>query len=109
MGSNMQRQAVPLLEEQAPLVGTGIEVRAAKDSGVMVIAKHDGEVIASDATRILVKRKTGGEVDEYKLIKFQRTNQGTCFNQKPLLKPVKRLRKAMFLLTDLQPIMDVLH
>ncbi|HQQ22460.1 MAG TPA: DNA-directed RNA polymerase subunit beta [Spirochaetota bacterium] len=94
MGSNMQRQAVPLLEEQAPLVGTGIEVRAAKDSGVMVIAKHDGEVIASDATRILVKRKTGGEVDEYKLIKFQRTNQGTCFNQKPVVKTGAKVKKG---------------
>lgn len=93
MGSNMQRQAVPLLEEEAPLVGTGIEPRAAKDSGVMSIAKADGEIIASDATRILLKKKNG-EVDEYKLVKYQKTNQGTCFNQKPVVKAGQKVKKG---------------
>ena len=94
MGSNMQRQAVPLLEEEAPLVGTGIEVRAAKDSGCMVVAKYDGEVLSSDANRIVIKRKTGSETDEYKLVKFQRTNQGTYFNQKPIVKTGAKVKKG---------------
>ncbi|MBN1500663.1 MAG: DNA-directed RNA polymerase subunit beta [Spirochaetes bacterium] len=93
MGSNMQRQAVPLLVEEAPLVGTGIEPRAAKDSGVMVVSKHTGEVVAADAQRILIKTKTG-EVEEYKLTKFKRTNQGTCFNQKPIVKTGDKIKKG---------------
>jgi DNA-directed RNA polymerase subunit beta len=83
MGSNMQRQAVPLLRAQAPLVGTGIEARAAADSGEMILAKEDGEVIAVTGNVIVVageKRKT-----EYPLKKFVRSNQGTCINQKPLV------------------------
>jgi DNA-directed RNA polymerase subunit beta len=90
MGSNMQRQAVPLLKAQAPLIGTGMEGTVARDSGVTVIAKHMGIVDQVDANRIVV-RVTAGEdgiagVDIYNLLKFQRSNQSTCINQKPLVK-----------------------
>jgi DNA-directed RNA polymerase subunit beta len=84
MGSNMQRQAVPLLTEEAPLIGTGMEPAAAYDSGVLVIADRGGEVIYSDAQLVKVKTSTG-EIDEYNLLKYKRTNQGTCFNQRPLV------------------------
>ena len=85
MGCNMQRQAVPLLFPEAPLVGTGMESKAAYDSGVLVKAKNTGTVSYVSSTRIDVKKK-GGEVDSYKLIKYQRTNQDTCFNQRPMMK-----------------------
>ena len=84
MGSNMQRQAVPLLVEEAPLVGTGIETAAAYDSGVLVIAKRGGEVTFVDAKKIIIK-VSDKESDTYNLQKFKRTNQGTCFNQKPIV------------------------
>jgi DNA-directed RNA polymerase subunit beta len=84
MGSNMQRQAVPLLTEEAPLVGTGVEPHAAYDSGVLLIAKRAGEVIYVDGSIVKVKLSSG-EIDEYMLQKFKRTNQGTCFNQKPVV------------------------
>jgi DNA-directed RNA polymerase subunit beta len=84
MGSNMQRQAVPLLTEEAPLVGTGVEPHAAYDSGVLLIAKRAGEVIYVDGSTVKV-RLSSGEIDEYMLQKFKRTNQGTCFNQKPVV------------------------
>ena len=84
MGSNMQRQAVPLLRSEAPLVGTGMEYRAAKDTGEVVCAGADGVVTYVDAERIEVKRK-GGTVDTYRLAKFQRSNQGTCINQRPIV------------------------
>jgi DNA-directed RNA polymerase subunit beta len=96
MGSNMQRQAVPLMVEEAPLVGTGIEPRAAKDSGVMVVSESDGEVVASDAKRIQVKAKNG-KVDTYELIKFKRTNQGTCFNQRPIVQTGEKVKKGSVL------------
>ncbi|MBI4529378.1 MAG: DNA-directed RNA polymerase subunit beta [Deltaproteobacteria bacterium] len=91
MGSNMQRQAVPLLRTEAPLVGTGMEKTVARDSGVTVVAKRDGVVESVDSTRIVVKadrpsgshRDTG--VDIYNLIKYQRSNQNTCINQKPIV------------------------
>jgi DNA-directed RNA polymerase subunit beta len=84
MGSNMQRQAVPLLVEEAPLVGTGIEKAAAYDSGVSVISKNGGEVVYVDAHKIEID--TGSKKpDIYELLKFKRTNQGTCFNQKPIV------------------------
>ncbi len=92
MGSNMQRQAVPLLTTQAPLVGTGMEEVVATDSGVTVVAKRDGVVDSVDATRLVVKAKdfTEGDldpgVDIYNLIKYQRSNQNTCINQKPIVK-----------------------
>ncbi|GAB6034909.1 DNA-directed RNA polymerase subunit beta [Galenea microaerophila] len=91
MGSNMQRQAVPTLRAEKPLVGTGIEKTVAIDSGVTVVAKRGGEVISSDASRIVVRVNTDeiqdGEsgVDIYNLVKFQRSNQNTCINQKPIV------------------------
>ncbi|WP_132769248.1 DNA-directed RNA polymerase subunit beta [Tepidibacillus fermentans] len=93
MGSNMQRQAVPLLVPEAPLVGTGMEHKAAKDSGVCVIAKHDGVVEYVDARSIWIRRQevidgkvVKGDLDKYKLHKFMRSNQGTCINQRPIVR-----------------------
>ncbi|WP_194191653.1 DNA-directed RNA polymerase subunit beta [Clostridium chrysemydis] len=85
MGSNMQRQAVPLLKPQAPIVGTGIEYRAAADSGVLPKAKNAGTVTYVSASEIKVKRDVDGGIDTYKLLKFKRSNQGTCINQRPLV------------------------
>ncbi|MBI5203530.1 MAG: DNA-directed RNA polymerase subunit beta [Nitrospirae bacterium] len=86
MGSNMQRQAVPLLRSQAPIVGTGMEHVAARDSGALVIARRPGIVESVDASRVVVKvTENGGGVDIYSLIKFQRSNQATCINQKPIV------------------------
>ena len=84
MGANMQRQAVPLLKTEAPVVGTGMEYKAAYDSGVVVIAKRGGEVVALDAKTIEIKTKNG-EIDRYELIKFSGSNQGTCINQRPIV------------------------
>lgn len=84
MGANMQRQAVPLLKTQAPLVGTGMEFKAACDSGVMVLAKNPGTVIKVDAGNIIIQNDSGSK-DSYKLQKFVRSNQGTCINQIPLV------------------------
>ena len=84
MGSNMQKQAVPLLVTESPIVATGMEYKAAIDSGVVVLAKRAGTVTAVSATTIKVKAKNG-EVDEYELIKFLRSNHGTCINQKPIV------------------------
>jgi len=84
MGSNMQRQAVPLLRSEAPLIGTGMEHRAAKDTGDVITALADGTVAYVDANRIEVKRKNG-DMDVYKVAKFRRSNQGTCVNQKPIV------------------------
>jgi DNA-directed RNA polymerase subunit beta len=90
MGANMQRQAVPLVRTEAPLVGTGMERRVAIDSGVCVIAKREGVVESVDAERIVV-RATSGAGDEvpdiYHLTKYQRSNQSTCYNQKPVVRP----------------------
>ncbi|MCP4137149.1 MAG: DNA-directed RNA polymerase subunit beta [bacterium] len=91
MGSNMQRQAVPLLIEEAPLVGTGVEKHAARDSGVLLSAKHAGEVTYVDGLNISIKTSTG-EVDDYLLQKFKRTNQGTCFNQKPVVQKGQKIK-----------------
>lgn len=85
MGSNMQRQAVPLIKTEAPIIGTGIEHRAAKDSGVCVIAANDGVVEFVAADLITVRRKDK-KLDEYALTKYTRSNQGTCINQRPLVK-----------------------
>src|SRR3990172_8555090 len=82
MGSNMQRQAVPLLQNEAPRVGTGVEHRAAVDSGAVVICRRAGVVEAVTGDRIVVK--VGRDLDEYALIKYQRSNQGTCMNQMPI-------------------------
>ena len=84
MGSNMQKQAVPLLYPQAPIVGTGMEYKAAVDSGVAVLAKHAGVVERVSAREIVIRREDG-TLDTYKLIKFMRSNQGTCVNQRPVV------------------------
>ena len=84
MGSNMQRQAVPLIKTDSPIVGTGMEYRTAKDSGVCVIAREDGVVQKVTADKITIKTKKG--LDEYNLIKFKRSNQGTCSNQRPIVR-----------------------
>jgi len=84
MGSNMQRQAVPLLENEAPRVGTGVEYRAAIDSGAVVVARRAGVVEEVTGDRVAVR--VGREVDEYSLIKYQRSNQGTCINQVPVVR-----------------------
>ncbi len=85
MGSNMQRQAVPLLVTEAPYVGTGMEYKAARDSGVVLIAKNSGTVEYVEADRIAIRRDDDNGLDEYRLLKFKRSNQGTCINQKPIV------------------------
>ena len=100
MGSNMQRQAVPLLRTDAPLVGTGVEDVVARDSGVTVVARRDGIVESVDASRIVIKyegTEDGSDeagVDIYNLIKYMRSNQSTCINQKPIVKPGDRVKKG---------------
>ena len=84
MGANMQRQAVPLLKTEAPIVGTGMEYKAAVDSGVCVVSKHDGVVERVSADEVVIKEGTGA-THSYKLIKFKRSNQGTCVNQRPIV------------------------
>ena len=84
MGSNMQRQAVPLLVTDSPIVGTGMEYKTAKDSGICVIAKHAGVVERVSADQIVIKTEDGKK-DVYKLIKYQRSNQSTCLNQRPIV------------------------
>ncbi len=85
MGSNMQRQAVPLLTTEAPAVGTGIEAKAAVDSGVCVVAKHAGVVERSASNEIIIRRDDNGNRDVYHLTKFKRSNQSNCYNQKPIV------------------------
>ncbi len=85
MGSNMQRQAVPLIRTEAPIIGTGIEYKAARDSGVVVIARAPGVVEKVSANEITVRRKNG-QKDVYKLLKYVRSNQGTCINQRPIVR-----------------------
>ena len=102
MGSNMQRQAVPLLRTEAPIVGTGMEGIAARDSGAVVLARAVGEVVNVDATRIVVRvdeDSEGGEprVDIYSLVKYQRSNQSTCINQRPVVQIGQRVQKGQVL------------
>ena len=85
MGSNMQRQAVPLLTTEAPVVGTGIEAKAAVDSGICVVAKRAGVVERSESTKITIKYDDDGTKETYKLIKFARSNQSNCYNQRPIV------------------------
>ncbi|GFZ79803.1 DNA-directed RNA polymerase subunit beta [Compostibacillus humi] len=101
MGANMQRQAVPLLQPEAPIVGTGMEYVNGKDSGAAVICKHDGIVERVEAKEILVRRivevdgkEVQGDVDRYKLQKFVRSNAGTCINQRPIVKKGERVKKG---------------
>ena len=93
MGSNMQRQAVPLLKTDSPIVGTGMEAKVAYDSGVCVIAREAGEVISATATRIVI-RTDNGKIDHYKLTKFLRSNQSTCIDQKPLVENGQFVKKG---------------
>jgi len=101
MGSNMQRQAVPLVRTAAPLVGTGIEAVVARDSGVCMVARRDGTIESVDGGRIVVRAEVpaafsdvASEVDIYNLVKFQRSNQSTCLNQKPIVKKGDKVRKG---------------
>jgi len=96
MGSNMQRQAVPLLLTEAPLVGTGVEHRAVKDTGEVIVADSDGVITYVSADEIRVTRKEGG-IKTYKLAKFRRSNQGTCINQKPIVEDGQRVKKGQVL------------
>ena len=91
MGSNMQRQAVPLLKPEAPIVGTGMEYRAAKDSGITVTAKEDGIVEKVTGDEIQIRNKKN-EVTSYKLLKFKRTNGGTCINQRPIVQVGEKIK-----------------
>jgi len=93
MGANMQRQAVPLLKTQAPLIGTGMEFKAALDSGVVVLAKNAGEVAKVTANEIHIRTASGG-LDTYKLLKYIRSNQGTCINQKPVVYKGEKVEKG---------------
>jgi DNA-directed RNA polymerase subunit beta len=103
MGSNMQRQAVPLLVTEAPLVGTGMEFPVAKDSGVTVVAKRSGVVESVDATRIVIRAEGSGPegadpgIDIYNLIKYQRSNQNTCINQKPIVRKGERVEAGQII------------
>lgn len=99
MGSNMQRQAVPLLKSRAPLIGTGVERLVARDSGTSIVCQNEGVVEEVDAARIVVRRlaKGGGlgaNVDIYNLVKYQRTNQNTCFNQKPIVNVGDKVKRG---------------
>ena len=93
MGANMQRQAVPLLRSEAPIVGTGMEYKAGTDSGVCILAEGDGIVMSVDARNIRVQYDDGN-VKDYEVIKFLRSNQGTCFNQKPIVSRGQRVKKG---------------
>ncbi len=98
MGANMQRQAIPLIKPEAAYVATGIEAKAAKDSGVAVVCEADGEVVYADSLKITVKQDNGG-LKEYKLIKFERSNHSTTVNQKPIVRTGDRV-KAGDILAD---------
>jgi DNA-directed RNA polymerase subunit beta len=98
MGANMQRQAVPLLRPEVPLVGTGVEQQAAVDSGQVIIAEEDGEIVAATANFITVSYQSGRQ-ERYPLLKFVRSNQGTCINQRPIVESGQRIYKG-------QPLVD---
>ena len=93
MGANMQRQAVPLLVTDSPIVGTGIEYKAAVDSGVCVLAKQSGVVESVDAREVVI-RDDEGESHKYTILKFMRSNQGTCINQRPIVSVGERVEKG---------------
>ena len=98
MGSNMQRQAVPLLSPEAPFVGTGVEYIAARDSGSTIVAKADGVVTYVDGRKVIVKNKGG--VDEYYLTDFTASNQGTCFHHKPIVRVGDKVKRGVTILAD---------
>jgi len=93
MGSNMQRQAVPLIKPESPIIATGIEYRAAKDSGVCIVAKNPGVIEKVTASEIVVRTEKG-QKDQYKLLKYKRSNQGTCINQRPIVKKGDRINEG---------------
>lgn len=97
MGSNMQRQAVPLLKTEAPIIGTGIEYKAAKDSGVVIVAKNAGIVEKVSADEILIRRDKDGQIDRYRLLKFKRSNQGTTINQRPIVELGERISESQII------------
>ena len=98
MGANMQRQAVPLIDPKAPYVGTGMEYQAAHDSGAAVIAQHDGKVTYADADKVEVRREDGA-LDVYHIQKFRRSNSGTAYNQRTLVKVGDVVEKETLSLT----------
>ena len=93
MGANMQRQAVPLIRPEAPIIGTGIEHKAAKDSGVVVISKGNGVVEKVSSDEIAIRRDEDNQLERYKLLKFKRSNQGTTINQRPIVSKGERVEK----------------
>ena len=95
MGTNMQRQSVPLIKTEIPLVGTGIEKEVAVDSGTVIIARHNGVVVKVDANEIIIKNKDDNNTEGYSLKKFMRSNQGTCINQIPIVKKGEEVKKGM--------------
>ena len=97
MGANMQRQAVPLVKAESPIVGTGIEYKAARDSGVAVLAKSSGVVTKVSAEEIIIKNDEDGQKEYYKLLKFKRSNQGTCITQKPIVKKGEKITKGQII------------
>ena len=97
MGSNMQRQAVPLLRPQRPLVGTGLEAQAARDSGMVIVSRDDGEIVYVDAERLKVKADKTGEIKEYFLQKYHRSNQDTCLNQRPIVTEGEQVKAGQVL------------
>ncbi|MFA5577339.1 MAG: DNA-directed RNA polymerase subunit beta [Tissierellaceae bacterium] len=94
MGANMQRQAVPLLSTEAPIIGTGIEYKAAKDSGTVVIARDSAIVEKASSSEIILRKDEDNKLDRYKLLKFRRSNQGTTINQRPIVKVGERVEKG---------------
>ncbi len=91
MGSNMQRQAVPLIKTQAPVIGTGMEYKVARDSGVVILAKENGTVESVESRQIII-RTDNGRKDVYRLLKYKRSNQGTCINQRPIVKTGQKIK-----------------
>ncbi len=94
MGSNMQRQAVPLLKTDSPIVGTGMEYKAAVDSGTVVLCKNSGVVIHVNADYVEIQKDEDGQIERYNLTKFMRSNQGTCINQKPIVEIGQKVEKG---------------
>src|SRR5699024_7600789 len=101
MGANMQRQAVPLVEPESPIVGTGMEYMAGKDSGSAVLCRHDGEIEKVESSKIVVRRistvdgkEVKGDTDTYRLQKYVRSNQGTCYNQQPIVRQGERIGRG---------------
>jgi DNA-directed RNA polymerase subunit beta len=104
MGANMQRQAVPLMNPEAPIVGTGMEYVSGKDSGAAIICRHPGVVEQVEAKEVLIRRisevdgkEVKGDLDRYRLQKYIRSNQGTCYNQRPIVSMGDRVTKGEIL------------